>query len=45
MNGIKVATENIGHEVIKSQTLLGKTRANVHGMKFINAAKTNMDTR
>ena len=45
MNVIKVATDNIGHEVIKRQNLPGKTRANVHGMKFINAAKTNMDSR
>ena len=45
MNVIKVATDNTGHEVIKSQNLPRKTRANVDRMKFINAAKTNMDRR
>ena len=45
MNVIKVVTDNIGYEVIKGQNLSGKTRANEHRMKFINAAKINMDSR
>ena len=45
MNVIKVATDKNGHEAMKSQNIPGKTRANVHGVKFITAAKTNMDTR
>ena len=45
MNVIEVATDKNGHEAIKSQNIPKKTRANVHGVKFITAAKTNMDTR
>ena len=47
MNSINVATDNIGHEVIKKPkpSQVGKTRANVYGMKFINVAKTNKDAR
>lgn len=40
-------TDNIGHEVIKKPkpSRAGKTRANVYEIKFINVAKTNIDTR